>query len=393
VINVLGWQARVRACESEARRQEADNAARLAASLAQRQVALRRIATQVARGVTPTAVFPEVVTEVFAALNVDRVILLRYQPDGSAAVVESCDHLGKVIHNGEALPLTGDSVAARVYGHGEPCRLDSFVGVPGPIAARIRSLGLRSIVGAPVFSDGRMWGALTVGSARDEPLPRSVEAQLADFADLVSISITNVETRARIIAAGDQARQRFERDVHDGAQQHIVALSVRLRGIEDEVPSELGELQDEISEVVEGLGVLAVELRELSRGVPAAILSRGGLGPAIGALARRSTTSVVLDVRVTDRMPEEVEVAAYYVAAEALTNAAKHSHASEVYVGVDLSDGYLQITIRANGIGGAVAGRGSGLLGLRDRVDVLGGHFDFVSPEGHGTTLVARLPV
>lgn len=394
VANILGRQAQVRARESEERRQEADDAARLARSLAQQRAALRRVATQVARGVTPAAVFPEVVAELSTGLSVDNVTLLRYESDGATVVVDACDHLGKVmIPKGEVLPLTGDSVAARIHQRRQPDRIDSYVGVTGRTAERIRSLGLRSAVGAPILLDGRIWGALIVGSAGEEPLPQGIEVQIADFADLVSTAITNAETRARIIAAGDQARRQFERDIHDGAQQHVVSLGLKLREVEELLPSELQELQQEISLVVAGLGAVAVELRELSHGMHPAILSRGGLAPAIEALARRSAVAVALDVRITARMPEKVEVAAYYVAAEALTNAVKYSNASEVHIGVDLSDGCLQVTIRDDGIGGAAVGGGSGLIGLRDRVEVLGGQFDFVSPEGQGTTLVARLPL
>jgi signal transduction histidine kinase len=370
VANVLGWQARVRARESEVRRQEADDAAWLAKSLTRQQAALRRVAAQVARGVTPGAVLPDVVAELSTRLSVDSVTLLRYESDGTAVVVDACDHPGKVMApNGEFLPLTV------------------------PTAERIPSLGLRSTIRAPILVDGRIWGALIVGSAGDEPPPHGVDVQVADFAELISTAITNAETRARNIAAGDQARRRFERDVHDGIQQHVVYLGLRLREVAERVPRELQELQQEISLVIAGLGAVGVELRELSHGMHPPILSRGGLPPAIKALARRSAIAVALDVRVTARMPENVEAAAYYVVAEALTNAIKYSNASEVHVGVDLSYGNLQVTIRDDGIGGAAVGSGSGLIGLRDRVEVLGGRFDLVSPEGQGTTLVATVPV
>ena len=394
VANVLGRQVRERARESEQRRQETDDAARLARSLAQQQAALRHVATQVARGVTPVAIFPDVVAELSEGLSVDSVTLLRYESDGTAVVVDASDDPGKVIvPRGEVLPPTGDSVAARIQRRRQPDRMDSYAGLTGQTAERVRSLGIRSAVGAPILVDGRIWGAMIVGSAGDEPLPQGIEAHIADFADLVSTAITNAETRARIIAAGDQARRQFERDVHDGAQQHVVSLGLKLREIEELLPSRRQELQHEISLVVAGLGALGAELRELSQGMHPAILARGGLTPAIKALARRSAVAVALDVRIAARMPEKVEVAAYYVVAEALTNAVKYSNASEVHVGVELFDGCLQVTIRDDGIGGAAVGSGSGLIRLRDRVEVLGGQFDFVSPEGPGTTLVATVPL
>jgi len=148
-----------------------------------------------------------------------------------------------------------------------------------------------------------------------------------------------------------------------------------------------------MSSAVVGLSAIAAELREISRGIHPAILSRGGLGPAINGLARRSAIPVELDVRVKSRMPEQVEVAAYYVVAEALTNAAKHARASEVTVGVGIVDGSLHLTIVDNGVGGAVVGSGSGLIGLKDRVAALGGYLDVVSPAGRGTTLAATIPL
>ena len=305
-----------------------------------------------------------------------------------------------IMPTGERLSLDGDNVAALIQRQGAAARMDSYVDAAGPTAERVRSLGLQSGGGAPIPVDGRIWGALIVASARAGPLPPGTELRIRDFADLVATAITNAEaraelnaSRARIAAAADQARQRFERDLHDGAQQHVVSLGLQLRALEERVPPDQHELQRQISVVVDGLGSVAAELRELSRGMHPAILSKGGLGPAIKALARRSTIPVALDLDVTARMPEQVEVAAYYVVAEALTNAAKYARASEVTVRAGTADGNLLLTIRDDGIGGAVIGSGSGLIGLKDRVEVLAGRFEVVSPYGCGTTLAATIPL
>jgi signal transduction histidine kinase len=216
----------------------------------------------------------------------------------------------------------------------------------------VRQLGIRSAVGAPIVVDGRTWGALVIGSSRAESLPPETEARIGDFADLVAIAITNTETRAeltasraRIVTAGDQARRRFERDLHDGAQQHTVSLGLELRAVEASVPPEQQALRDRLSQVVAGLTGVSTELKEISRGIHPAILSKSGLGPAIKTLARRSAVPVTLDLEVDRRMPESVEVAAYFVVAEALTNAAKHSHASEVGIRATAEDDQLRLSI------------------------------------------------
>jgi signal transduction histidine kinase len=278
--------------------------------------------------------------------------------------------------------------------------MNNYADAEGAAAERIRSLGIRSAVGAPIVVDGRIWGAIIAGSADVERLPPGTERRIADFAQLVSTAITNAETRAelaasriRIVNAADQARRRFERDLHDGAQQHVVSLGLQLRTVEALVEPDQHELRRELSVVMDGLNAIAAELREISHGIHPAVLSRGGLGPAIRALARRSPLPVTLHLRLGSRLPESIEVAAYYVVAEALTNAAKHSHADEATVRACVEDDHLHLIIGDNGIGGAAVGPGSGLIGLRDRVEALGGHLDVESTAGQGTTLTAAIPL
>jgi signal transduction histidine kinase len=400
LANILAGQARLRAAEAEQRRREADLAAELAHALAEQQAALRRVATLVARGTKPSDVYPAAVAELSRGLGVDNVALLRYEADDALVLLATRDEkeLAKM-SIGERLSLRGENVAAMIRDTGAPARMDSFDGATGTTAARVRALGLLSAVGAPIVVDGRIWGALVIGSSQAEPMAPHTEARIGDFADLVATAISNAETRAeltasraRIVAAGDQARRRFERDLHDGAQQRVVSLGLELREIEASIPAESQELCDRLSHVVAGLAGVSADLQEISRGIHPAILSKGGLGPAIKTLARRSAVPVDLDLNVDRRLPVSVEVAAYYVVAEALTNVAKHAHASAVTICATVED-KLRLVITDDGVGGAVAGSGSGLIGLKDRVEALAGGLDVSSPAGSGTTLVVTIPL
>jgi signal transduction histidine kinase len=199
-------------------------------------------------------------------------------------------------------------------------------------------------------------------------------------------------SRARIVAAADETRRQIERDLHDGAQQRLVSLGLELRVAQAAVtPGD--ELDGQLSRVAEGLARAVDDLREMARGIHPAILAEGGLGPALKALARRSSIPVKLDVRAEGRLPQRVEVAAYYVVAEALTNAAKHASASVVHVGAETADGALRLTVRDDGVGGADPVRGTGLIGLNDRVESLGGTIAVASPVGGGTSVAVELPL
>ncbi|MGH3293664.1 MAG: sensor histidine kinase [Trebonia sp.] len=200
-------------------------------------------------------------------------------------------------------------------------------------------------------------------------------------------------SRARIVTAADETRRRIERDLHDGVQQRLVSLVLAERQAEEAVPAELCDLRAQLSGLADGLVGALEELREISRGIHPAVLAHGGLMPALKALARRSAVPVELAVRVEARLPEPVERAAYYIVSEALTNAAKHAQASTVHVAVEARDGVLGLSIRDDGRGGADPARGSGLIGLTDRVDALAGAIEVASPTGAGTTLRITLPI
>jgi signal transduction histidine kinase len=199
-------------------------------------------------------------------------------------------------------------------------------------------------------------------------------------------------SRARIVAAADETRRRIERDLHDGIQQRLVSLGLELRAVQAGVPPQFVELEGVLSRVADELASVFDELRETSRGIHPAILSEGGLQPALSALCRRSAVPVELGLHAERRLPERVEVAAYYVVSEALTNAAKHAHASVVKVELDTPDAIMRLAIRDDGIGGADPGQGSGLLGLSDRIEALGGTLQVTSPTS-GTTLLVEIPL
>jgi signal transduction histidine kinase len=369
--------------------------------LADQQAALRRVATLVARGVSPSEVFSAVAAELARVLAVQHASVWRYEPDGAATLLAASDEPGaKKMPVGDRFTLEGDNLAAMVLHTGRPARMDSLDEAAGSAAARIRELGIRAAVAAPIIVDGHLWGVASVASLRPEPLPPDTETRVCDFADLVATAIANAEThteltasRVRIVAAADDTRRRIERDLHDGAQQRLVSLGLEMRSAEASVPPELHSFKDQISHLVTGLAGVSDDLQEISRGIHPAILSKGGLGPALKTLARRSAVPVELDVGVDRRLPDSVEVAAYYVVAEALTNAAKHAQASEVTVRVEAEGTNLHLLIRDDGIGGADTARGSGLTGLVDRVEALGGKLTISSPPGSGTSLSVKIPL
>ncbi|MEV8558397.1 HAMP domain-containing protein [Streptomyces sp. NPDC051917] len=222
----------------------------------------------------------------------------------------------------------------------------------------------------------------------------ALEGSFNRMADSLQDSHAELSTsRSRILAAADQARRRIERDLHDGTQQRLVALVLELRAAQSAVPADQSELKTTFVRVTDSLLAALDDLRELSRGIHPAVLSQGGLPPALRALARRSLVPVELDVDVPQRLPEPIEVAAYYVVSEALANTAKHALASYAHISARACGDALCLAVHDDGVGGAVLGQGSGLVGLTDRIGALGGTLTVHSPNGQGTTLHARLPL
>jgi signal transduction histidine kinase len=368
--------------------------------LSAQQAALRRVAMLVARGARPPVVFAAVAEEMARCLEVDCAEVLRYEADDSAVVVASYVAPAEPhIALGERVDLAGDNVAGTVLRTGRAARMDEYGSATGALAARLREMGVGCRVGAPIVVDEHLWGTAVVGASQAESLAADTEERIAEFAELVATAIAAATThddliasRARIVAAADDARRRLERDLHDGAQQRLVSLGIQLRLAEDSLPAELQSIKEQLSGVVSGLTAVSAELQQISRGIHPVILSEGGLGPALRTLARRCPVPVTLDVAVKRRLPESVEVAAYYVVAEALTNTAKYAHAAAVQVCATVKNANLSLSITDDGIGGANARNGSGLIGLTDRVEALGGHLQVTSSPESGTTLHATIP-
>ncbi len=365
------------------------------------QAALRRVATLVAQTSSPSDVFEAVTREIGTLFGADLARMERYEPDGTvtgvAAWSRDADHHLAV---GTRFEIKGVSIAALVRERGAPARVDSFARAYGPIAEEAQELGIRSSVGCPIVVEGRLWGVIAASSKRETPFPPETEAKIAEFTELVATAIANADSRAelaasraRVVAAADVTRRRIERDLHDGTQQRLVSLALELRSAQAMVPPELTELNAQLSDTAKGLASATEDVREMSRGIHPAILSQGGLGPALRTLARRSTVPVELELTTDRRLPQPVEVAAYYLVSEALTNAAKHASASVVQVDVEAEDSVVRLSIRDDGVGGADPAEGSGLIGLRDRVEALGGTIEIASPAGGGTSLDVKLPI
>ncbi|WP_445187382.1 sensor histidine kinase [Pseudonocardia sp. Cha107L01] len=372
------------------------------ARLLREQAALRRVATLVARGIRPVEIFWAVSEEVRCLIGADSAAIARFEPDGASVVVVGGVG-GQVSDNlpaGSRVKLRDYMAPALVWRTGRAALVNEelWKSAPGRIAEGLRELGFRSMVASPIIVEGRLWGVVNALSKRG-PFPSDAADRMADFTELVATAVGNAESRAelaasrtRIVAAADEARRRIERDLHDGAQQHLLALALRLHSA-TAVPHEIGDIRTEITHVAGALTSVIDELQEISRGIHPAVLSTAGLRPALRALGRRSTIPVDLDVRIDGRLPEAVEVGAYYVVSEMLTNAAKHASASVIEVNADASEGTLRVCVRDDGIGGADPKRGSGLVGLKDRIEALGGSFSLHSPPGGGTTVCCDLPV
>jgi signal transduction histidine kinase len=369
--------------------------------LAEEQAALRRVATLVAGEASPAEVFSTVTEELGRLLGADLAALVRLESANTAIVVAAwSEGEGDHVPVGTLISLEDESVARMVMETGRPARRDNLQRASDSISAMARRLGVTSTVGTPIVVEGRPWGGMSVSSKQPEPLPADTESRIADFAELVATAIANAEarteltaSRARVVAAADETRRRIERDLHDGIQQRLVSLGLELRAAQAAVPPQLGEFESMLSRVAGGLASVFDELREISRGIHPAILSEGGLEPALRAVCRRSAVPVELVMNAGRRLPERVEVAVYYVVSEALTNAAKHARASVVHVEFAAGDAIMQLAIRDDGIGGADFSQGSGLVGLSDRIEALGGTLQVSSPAGSGTALLIEVPL
>jgi signal transduction histidine kinase len=369
-------------------------------ALADEQAALRRVAPLVATGVQPSRVFGQVTEEVARLLGMPGASVLRYGDAHTATVVGGWSEDGTLsLPVGSTFDLDGDTVVAKVLRSGSPQRVDRYQETKGDLSETLQRSGYRAAVAAPVTVAGRLWGALAAATRSAEQLPEGLEQRLCDFAELVAQALANADareqlaaSRARIVEAGDVERRRLERNLHDGAQQRLVALALDLTLIgvtlEKDPPAARKSLVAAQDQLAQGLD----ELRELARGIHPTVLTERGLGPALQALIKRSPVPVEIAELPEQRLAGQVEAAVYYVAAEAITNVAKYARASHVIVSVHVRNGRATLTVSDNGVGGADAALGTGLRGLVDRVEALDGRLYVDSPRDRGTLIRAEIP-
>jgi signal transduction histidine kinase len=373
-----------------------------ATRLTDEQTALRRIATLVAEGAPPSVVFDAVITEVMELLRADQMGLIRFEPGPEITVLA---HRGRDVARapaGTRIPLRGESVNATVYRTGQSARLDSFEHADGSIMQGVADM--RTGIGTPIVVDGRLWGTITGGWMGDEPAPPDAEQRLTEFAELLALAVANADSRAqltasraRMVAAGDEARRRVVRDLHDGAQQRLVHTIVTLKLATRALESDDGKARELVAEALEQANRSNAELRELAQGILPSVLTRGGLRAGVGALVTRLDLPVVVDLP-EDRFSAGIEASAYFVIAEALTNVVKHAQAERATVSGRVDEGMLRVEIsdersgdEASGRGRCVGGAdltGTGLLGIGDRVTALGGQLRIESPSGAGTVIL-----
>jgi len=377
---------------------ERRRAERALQDMAEEQAALRRVATAVAAEVEPEKLFGLVAEEVGRALDAGIGNILRYNGDGTAVVMGVWSDGAETIPVGTLLVLDGETIAPRIWRTHRPARYDSLDGLTGSLAERLRSTGIKAAVGAPVIFAGNVWGAVII-SSDGAPFPPEAEFRVADFADLAAQAIANAHareelaaSRMRIVEASDAERRRLERNLHDGAQQRLVSLSLSLRLAQAKLQSDPAEADGLLAASREELAQAIDELRELARGIHPAVLTDRGLEAALETLATRAPLPVELDV-MEERLPDPVEAAAYFIVSEALTNVAKYARATAAHVAVRLDDGAVVVEVADDGSGGADPAGGTGLRGLADRVATLDGALEVESEPGSGTVVRAVIPV
>jgi signal transduction histidine kinase len=368
--------------------------------LADEQAALRRVATLVAEESPPADVFAKVTEEVAQLLGLPGAGVVQYRPGQGATVVGAwSEDASLALPVGTVLDVDGDTVVAKVLRTGEVQRVERYEGIRGGIAERLRGLGYRAAVAAPVTVGSRLWGALVAATTSDEPLPDGLEQRLCDFADLVGQGLANADARERLaasrselVAVGDAERRRFERNLHDGAQQRLVSVALELGMVDSKLENDPEAARELLATAQDALAQGLEELRELARGLHPVLLTERGLGPALDALLARTPVAVEIAELPQRRLEAPVEAAAYYVVAEAITNVAKYAHASHATVSITRTNGRATVTVSDDGVGGADPAGGSGLRGLAARVEALNGRLDVDSPPEGGTRIKAEIP-
>jgi PAS domain S-box-containing protein len=386
--------------DADDRALQGDPGAKLAeiGRLVEEQGALRRVATLVASEASPERVFMAVSEECARVLQVNASAVLRYEGDDTATIVGRHNRDGvDAFPVGERIPVDENSTVGRVLYTGAPARVDDWGALSGEIAEALLRIGYRSTASAPIVVAGILWGAVSIGS--EDPLPPGSETRLAAFCELVSLAVASAQaradlraSRARVVMAGDEQRRRLERNLHDGAQQRLVSLALKLRVARSQLRTGGGNVDAQLDEASAELDKALDELRELARGLHPGALSDQGLASALAALAERLPLPVAIEV-ADERLPEHLEATAYYIVSEALTNVVRHARATHATVAISRDGEFLRFEVTDDGRGGADPARGTGILGLRDRAEAAGGTLFVVSPPGRGTVLTAALPL
>ena len=367
--------------------------------LLKEQAALRRVAMLVARDAPARVIFASVCEEVAAVLGVTTTNLVRYEDDGTATVVGAWAQEGAPLMPVASipLPLDGGTVAPRVQRSGRTVRVDDYAGLDDMLARRLREVGIRSAVGAPIVVAGRLWGAVIAADSRAYHLAPDAEQRISTFAQLITDALANTDareqlaaSRARILKAGDEERRRLGRDLHDGAQQQLVSAVISLQ-LAQKRWSDRGRARQLVDDALEHAQAAIGDLRELAAGIHPSVLTDRGLHAALETLGSRAPVPVELVTQLPDRLPMSVETTAYFLVAEALTNVGKYARASRASVTVEVTGDELDIEVLDDGVGGADPAAGSGLRGLADRVAALQGTLDVTSPPGRGTRIHARI--
>jgi signal transduction histidine kinase len=368
-------------------------------ALVQEQAALRRVAMLVARDVPASCVFESVCEEVGSVLGVTTTNLVRFEDDGTATIVGAWALDGAPFFPvaSDPLPLDGQTVAPRVHRSGRTVRVDDYSELTDDLAVRLRAVGIRSAVGAPIVVAGRLWGAVIAADARPYQLPPNAETRLSTFAQLITDALANTDareqlaaSRARILKAGDEERRRLGRDLHDGAQQRLVSVVISLQ-LAQKRWGDQARAHVLVDDALEHAQAAIHDLRELAAGIHPSVLTDRGLEAALETLAGRAPVPVALDAELEERLPMSVETTAYFVVAEALTNIGKYAHASRASIAVRVVGEQLEIEVLDDGVGGADAAGGTGLRGLADRVAAMQGTLHVSSPPGRGTRIHARI--
>jgi signal transduction histidine kinase len=367
--------------------------------VAEEQAALRRVATLVASAPPPERVFHAVAEEAGRLLGARTSATVRFEEQGGVVVGRWDEEGVESFAVGTRVPYSDPDVPvfrASQYGG----RVDDYTGVPGEAARLTREAGYLSSVVSPIRVGGATWGALFVFSPHPRHFEADAERRLADFTELVALALESVEaherlaaSRARIVEAGISERRRLERNLHDGAQQRLVSLALSLKLAQQTLERDSAAASAMLTAAGQELNLALEELRELARGLHPAILTDRGLEAAFESLATRTPFPVEITGVPDERLDEALEAALYYVVAESLTNAAKYAAPSSARVEMSTTDSMVVVEIHDDGRGGANLGAGSGLRGLADRVEALGGNLDVRSPLGAGTVVRAQLPL